>query len=85
MNFKLINLLFIEFYLNINPLLDEQLYLISGAVAAIVRGFLFAAAVPIFAADSSALPVILKIFVPTFFAAFPRCLKKSPNPSAAKV
>ena len=38
----------------------------SGAVAAINRGFLLAAAVPIFAAISSARPGLLSIFFPTF-------------------
>ena len=44
-------------------------------------GFLLAAAVPIFAAISNARPGLLSIFFPTFLAAEPKCLKKSPNPS----
>ena len=50
----------------------------SGAVAAIIRGFLLAAAVPIFAASSNALPGLFNIFFPTFLAAEPKCLKNYP-------
>ena len=57
----------------------------SGAVAAINRGFLLAAAVPIFAI-SSARPGLLSIFFPTFLPPIlPKCLKKSPNPSPSIV
>ena len=45
-------------------------------------GFLLAAAVPIFAAISNALPGLFIIFFPTFLVAFPTPQKKSPNPSA---
>ena len=57
--------------------------MISGAV--ISFGFLLAAAVPILAASSSALPGLLSIFFPTFLAAFPTPRKKSFNPSACIV
>ena len=59
--------------------------MIPGAVAAIVRGFSLAAAVPIFAASSSAPPGLFNTFFPTLSAAFPRCLKQSSNPSASIV
>ena len=52
----------------------------SGAVAAMSFGFFLAAAVPIFAAISNARPGLLSVFLPTFFAAEPICLKKSPDP-----
>ena len=56
-----------------------------GAVAAISFEFLLAAAVPIFAAISKARAGLLSTSFWTNLAAFPRCLKKSPNPSPAIV
>ena len=50
----------------------------SGAVAAISFGSFLAAAIPIFVAVSNAQAGLLSTFFPTFFAAFPRCLKNHP-------
>ena len=66
---------------NINPSLEEQSLILSGAVAAMSFGFLLTAAVPIFPAISNARPGVLSIFFPTFLVAEPKCLKKSPNPT----
>ena len=51
------------------------MFVLSGAVAAISFGFLLAAAVPIFAAISIALPGLSNIIFPTLLAALPISLK----------